>query len=157
MAVEEAQEKRRYFIDLKWYDDNRRSFQAVARARFCSACKAKVGTETQERVPTIDPKTGRVVFEMRTVPFGSNPLSAIRSCCSKAPDYITPETPLLEAVFRVFLLNGNQPADIESIREQLSEWIPMAGKSHAYAPEVIRRLIENDNYYGLREFRVGEE
>lgn len=155
--MEERQDKPRYFIDLRWYDENGRSFQAVARARFCSACKTKLGTETQERVPTIDPRTGRVVFQMRTVPFGSNPLSAIRSCCSKAPDYITPETPTLEAVFRVFLFNGNQPADVDTIREQLGEWIPLAGKPRAYSPEVIERLIANDTYYGLREFRVDEE
>jgi hypothetical protein len=154
---EEEQNKQRYFIDLKWYDQNRRSFPTMVRARFCAACKGKIGTETQERVPTVDPRTGRVVFEMRTVPFGSNPLSAIRGCCSKAPDYITPETPLLEAVFRVFLFNGNQPTDLEGIREQLGEWIPVAGKSHSYSPEVIKRLIDKDSYYGLREVSIGEE
>jgi hypothetical protein len=155
--MEEGQENPRYFIDLKWYDENGRSFQAVARSRFCRTCRAKLGTETQERVPTLDPKTGRVVFEMRTVPFGSNPLSAIRTCCSKAPDYITPETPVLEAVFRVFLFNGNQPTDLNTIREQLSEWIPIAGKSRSYDPEVLAPLIDTDNYYGLREFQVGED
>jgi hypothetical protein len=155
--VEEGQESPRYFIDLKWYDENRRSFAAAARTRFCRSCQAKIGTETQERMPTLDPKTGRVVFEMRTVPYGANPLSAIRSCCSHASDYITPETPLLEAVFRVFLFNGNQPIDIEGIREQLSEWVPLSGKPHGYSVEVIRELIEHDDYYGLREFHVGEE
>jgi hypothetical protein len=155
--MEEGQESPRYFIDLKWYDENGRSFLAVARSRFCRTCRSKLGTETQERVPTLDPKTGRVVFEMRTVPFGSNPLSAIRSCCSKAPDYITPETPVLEAVFRVFLFNGNQPTDLNTIREQLVEWIPIAGKSRSYDPEVLQPLIDNDSYYGLREFRVGED
>ncbi len=155
--MEEQQDNPRYFIDLRWYDEHRRSFQAMARARFCSACKAKIGTETQERVPTIDPKTGRVVFEMRTVPYGSNPLSAIRSCCSKAPDYITTDTPVLEAVFRVFLFNGNQPTDVQGIREQLAEWIPVTSRPQAYSPEAIRRLIENDSYYGLREFRIDED
>jgi hypothetical protein len=144
----------RYFIDIGWYEQTGRSFRAVAQARFCAACKNKLGTETQERAPAIDPRTGRVVFEMRSVAFGINPLQAIRSCCAKARDYITPETPLAEAIFRVFLANGNQPTDIDSIREQLSEWVPLSARPHNYSPEMIKRVIDTDDYYGLREFKL---
>jgi len=146
----------RYYIDIGWYEQAGRSFRTVAQARFCTACKHKLGTEIQERAPTIDPRTGRVVFEMRSVPFGANPLAAIRSCCAKAKDYITPDTPIAEAIFRVFLANGNQPTDLEGIREQLAEWIPLSSRPHNYTTDILKRVIETDQYYGLREFRLAQ-
>ena len=148
-------EKTKYFIDLEWYNERGRSFQGVARARFCPSCKAKVNTETQERMPTVDPRTGRVVFEMRTVRFGGSPLSVIKNCCARSRDYITPETPVMEAIFRVFLANGNQPSDMDSIREQLSEYLPLTSKPHEYSVELLEKLICADDYYGLREFHIG--
>jgi hypothetical protein len=154
---EQETEKAKYFIDIKWYDEQNRSFRAVAQARFCRSCQAKLGSETQERVPTVDPKTGRVVFEMRTTPFGTNPMSVIRSCCSKAKGYITLETPVLEAIFRLFLANANQPADLETLREQLAEYIHLNGRPHGYAPEYLERLIQNDRYYGLRRFEIDKQ
>ncbi|MCL5737010.1 MAG: hypothetical protein M1274_15840 [Actinobacteria bacterium] len=152
--LEEVREKKRFFIDLKWYDERNRSFKVMAQARFCRQCQDKIGTETQERVPTFNPQTGRVVYEMRAVPYGSSPLSVIRNCCSKTRGYITLDTPLLEAIFRVFLANGNQPADVDGIREQMSEWIPLSGRPHNYDPEVIEKALQGDNYYGLREFKI---
>ncbi len=154
---EEEIEKPKYYIDLKWYDDHDRSFRTVAQARFCRSCQAKLGSETQERVPTVDPKTGRVVFEMRSVPYGTNPMSVIRSCCSKAKGYIGPETPVLEAVFRLFLANANQPTDLEGLREQLSEYLALNSRPHGYAVEYLERLIENDTQYGLRRFDLQSE
>ncbi len=153
--MEEA--KPRYYIDVKWYDEHERSFRAVAQTRLCEACKEKLGTETQERVPTIDPRTGRVVFEMRSVPFAQNPMSVIRSDCSKKREYITSETPLAEAIFRVFLASGNQPMEAERVREELGNYVAMSERPHNYGPELIERVIKADNYYGLREFKLGAE
>ena len=150
---EQPQEPTKYYIDLRWYDQTNRSFRVVAEKRFCPSCQAKIGTEVQERVPVLDPRTGRVVYEMRNVPYGSNPTAIIRSCCSKERGYITSEMPILEAVFRIFLMNGNQPTDLQTVREELSQWISLNARAHNYSPELLRRLIEADDYYGLREFR----
>ncbi len=150
-AQEEAPKK--YFIDTRWYDRTGRSFRAVAEKRFCASCKAKIGSETQERVPVLDQKTGRVVFETRSVPFGSNPTAVIRGCCARERGYITAEMPVLEAVFRVFLMNGNQPTDLDGIREELAQWFPLTARPHGYSKEFLARVIEGDDYYGLREFR----
>lgn len=151
-----AVEQPKFFIDLKWYDENDRSFRVMAQARFCSSCQKKIGTEQQERVPTVDSKTGRVVFEMRMVPFGANPMSIIRTCCSKQRGYITPETPLLEAIYRTFLANGNQPTDAARLREQLADWVSYHERPHGYAPELIERLLRNDHFYGMREFTLAQ-
>ncbi|MCL4533855.1 MAG: hypothetical protein M1370_01670 [Bacteroidetes bacterium] len=156
-AISVPEERPRFYIDLQWYDDHGRSFRAVAQARFCKSCQSKIGTESQERVPTVDERTGRIVFEMRSTPFGSSPLSVIRNCCARDKDYITAETPVLEAVFRVFLANGNQPSDLQTVREQLAEWVSLNARPQAYSEETIEQLVRSDDYYGLREFRIGSE
>ncbi len=147
------EQKPRYFIDERWYTEHNKSFRAVALTRLCPSCRKKIGTETQERVPTVDAR-GRVVFEMRSVPFASNPLPVIRSDCSKQRDYITPETPVAEAIFRIFLANGNQPTDVDGIREQLSNYIALSSRPHGYSAELIKSIIEHDQVYGLRRFEL---
>jgi hypothetical protein len=146
--------KPRYYIEERWFDETNRSFRAMAQSRMCDECKEKLGTETQERVPSIDSHTGRVVFEIRTVPFAQSPTSVIRSCCSKRRDFITPETPVAEAIFRVFLASGNQPMDVESLREELGNYLSMSDRPHSYSPELLERVIRADRYYGIRPFSV---
>jgi hypothetical protein len=147
------EEKRRYYVDEKWYTAHNKSFRTVAQTRMCPACRRKLGTEVQERVPTVDAR-GRVVYEMRSVPFASNPLSEIRKHCSKESGYLTAETPVLEALFRVFLANGNQPIDIDAIREQLASYVPSTERPRGNAPELLQRLLESTNEYGLRQFEL---
>ena len=150
--MDEQLEPTKYYIDTGWYDQQQRSFRVVAEQRFCASCRDKVGTEVEERVPTIDPKTGRVVYETRSVPYGSNPIAVIRSCCGKERGYITPDMPVLETIFRLFLLNGNQPTDLQTLRDELGLWFPLTARAHNYSVETLRRLIAGDEYYGLREF-----
>jgi hypothetical protein len=147
------EEKPRYFIDEQWFTEHNKSFRAVAQTRMCPSCRKKLGTEVQERVPTIDAR-GRVVYEMRSVPFASNPLTEIRRHCSKEPGYLTAETPVLEALFRIFLANGNQPIDLDTIREQLAAYVPPSERPRSYTPELLQRLLETDNRYGLRRFEL---
>lgn len=143
----------RYYIDERWYTEHNKSFRTVAQNRLCPTCRKKLGTEVQERVPTVDNR-GRVVYEMRAVPFASNPLAEIRRHCSKESDYITAETPIAEAIFRVFLANGNQPTDLEGILEQLATYVPPVERPRGYSPEIITRLLESNNQYGLRRFEL---
>jgi hypothetical protein len=147
------EDKSRYFVDERWYTAHNKSFRAVAQTRMCPSCRRKLGTEVQERVPTVDAR-GRVVYEMRSVPFASNPLSEIRKHCSKESGYLTAETPVLEALFRVFLANGNQPIDVDAIREQLAGYVPSTERPRGYAPELLQRLLDSANEYGLRRFEL---
>jgi hypothetical protein len=155
-AADIEREPARYFVDTQWYEAHGRSLRAMAQGRFCPSCQAKIGTTSSERVPIVDKKTNRVVYEVRDVPFGDQPMAVIRSCCSKQRNYITPETPLLESIYRVFLANGNQPATLERVREQLGDWVSVRERPHGYASELVERLIERDRRYGLREFAVAE-
>src|SRR5512133_950404 len=153
--VEAIEEEVRYFVDPQWYEDRGLSFNNVVQGRLCSACMAKLGTTEVKRYPTVDPKTKRVTFEMREVPYAANPLQVIREDCSRSRDYITSETPLLEAIFRVFLANGNQPMPLSTVREHLLTYLPDVAALRSDFPEtMLKRLIEGDSRYGMRVLDV---
>jgi len=115
----------RWFIDLDWYKQNNRSFCALAQGCLCPKCCERL-------------KEGEIP--------AAELLTATRDCCSKTPDFITDRLPILESIFRLFLANGNQPLDLEELGKQLSEW-----RGRVTSPEIFSRLLENDQYYGLRQ------
>jgi hypothetical protein len=155
--MQEEEDRPRYFVDDTWYDEHSRSFRTMALERLCESCKHKLGTETQERVPTIDTRTGRVVFELRSVPFAQNPLSVIRGCCSKRRDFVIGDTPLAEAIFRVMLASGNQPMESDRLREELANYVGIGDRPQAITSSLIERVIQHDDYYGMRELKLVAE
>jgi hypothetical protein len=78
-------------------------------------------------------------------------LVAVRDCCSKAPDFISGELPILESVFRLFLASGNQPLDLEELSRRLDEC--RGGDSYRTSPEILSRLLGSDRYYGLQQIK----
>lgn len=140
-----------YVIDTTWFDENRFSFDDFIQSRMCEACQERLDEEVEERYTVLDSKTGRASFDIRRSRYGANPIRVIRDCCSKKRNYITPDMPTLEAVFRVFLANGNAPLTLEHVREQLAEWCPGGGCQWLLLPlEQLERLVQHDSYYGIR-------
>ncbi len=147
-----AEEAPLYRIDTTWFGENNLSFDDIVRARVCDSCRGRFGQEVEERVPVFDKDTGRPRFEVRHTVYGEDPMKVIRDHCGKAKNYITRDMPTLEAIFRVFLANGNQSMPLEHVREQLAEWCPGGGCQWLLLPiETVDRLVKNDTYYGLRQ------
>jgi hypothetical protein len=147
-----AADARYYQIDPSWFEENHLSFDEVVRARMCDACQARLGSEVEERVPVFDKSSGRMRFETHTGVYGGDPLKVIREHCGRAKNYIHRDMPTLEAIFRIFLANGNQPMTLDQVREQLAEWCPGGGCQWLLLPrETVERLVQNDTYYGLRQ------
>ena len=147
VAVDEA----KFFIDPSWYDQRGLVFQLRGQGPVLPgyACPSSAPT-TDERVPVVDPKSKRVSFEVRQVRYGAKPLTVLRDCCSGKRDYVTPETPLMEAIFRVFLANGNQPMTIATLREHLLTYMPEMAALRSDS-EISARLIDGDNRYGMKD------
>ena len=125
-----GQTESRWFIDLDWFLRSGRSFLTVARDCLCPKCRERLMGDEGEVLDT----------EL---------LATIRDCCSQAPGFITHKSPILESAFRVFLANGNQPLGLEELHGQLAErW---EGDAYRVAPEVLSRLLSNDQYYGLSQ------
>ncbi len=120
----------RWFIDMDWFPQHNRSFSALARGCLCSACRERLKAEPEEIA-------------------AADLLATFRDCCSKTPGFISSELPILESVFHLFLANGNQPLDLEELSRQLSEW--RGGDSYRTSPEILSRLLESDQYYGLSQ------
>ena len=123
------QPKPRWFIDLDWYQQNNRSFSALAQGYLCAECRKKLIAEGKE-IPT------------------DELLATIKDCCSNVPGFITGQLPILESIFRLFLAIGNQPLELEELRKQLSE--RRGGDSYRTSEEILSRLLKNEPYYGLR-------
>ncbi len=116
-----------WFIDLDWFQQNNRSFFALAQSCLCPKCREKLKGE----ISTADL------------------LTTIKDCCSKTPGFIIGELPILESIFRLFLANGNQPLDLEELGRQLRDW--HGGDTYRTSAEILSRLLQRDQYYGLRE------
>jgi len=125
-----AQVKPRWFIDLDWYQQNNRSFPALAQNYLCGKCRKKLDTK------------GKVISETEL-------LATIRDCCANESGFISVQRPILESVFRLFLANGNQPLDLEEMGKQLSE--RRSGDTYCTSAEILSRLLRNDPYYGIRQ------
>jgi hypothetical protein len=157
MSVSEAggEEAPRYHIDTGWFDQQGLSFLDIVHGRMCDACRERLGEEVEERQPVFDRKSGRMTFEVRQVTYGSNALRVVRECCSRKKNFITPDMPTLEAIFRIYLANGNQPMPLAHVREQLQEWCPGGGCQWLLlTDEQMERIILRDRYYGLRRYEV---
>ena len=121
------QVRQRWFIDLDWYQLNNRSFLALAQRCLCPKCCEQLTGEMS----------------------AADLLTTIKVCCSKTPDFITGELPVLESIFRLFLANGNQPLDVDELGSQLNEW--RGGDTYRTSPEILSRLLHSDQFYGLRQ------
>ena len=127
------QVKPSWFINLNWYQQNERSFSVLAQRCLCPKCREQLTTGEREVSP-------------------ADLVSAIKDCCSKSPGFITNKLPILESMFRLFLANGNQPLDLEELGKQLSEW--RGGDTYCTSPEILSRLLSDDQYYGLRQVQA---
>jgi len=127
--VSTDQPKPRWFIDLGWFQQNNRSISTLAQSSLCAKCHKQFSTEGKK-------------------PTEAELLTAIKNCCSNAPEFITGQLPILESIFRFFLANGNQPLTLEELGEKLSE--QRGGDTSRTSEEILSRLLKNDQYYGLR-------
>ena len=124
------QVRQRWFIDLDWYQRNNRSFLTLTWECLCPRCRKRLKVEEGEVA-------------------AADLLTAIKGCCSKEPGFIIGGLPILESVFRLFLANGNQPLELGELGKQLSKW--RGGDPYRTSVEVLSRLLERDQYYGLRQ------
>jgi len=65
---------------------------------------------------------------------------AIMSHCARRPEFVTEQTAMVEAVFRLFLTNDNQPMTSEELGEHL----------HRPPMTILRTLSGPRVYKGLR-------
>lgn len=102
-----------FHIDFDWWQDHDRAWRVHLRSCLCEEHKdTYADLSGDEKVDWIDPETAevQVVDGLQHI---------LISHCAKQDTFITKQTSLTEAVFRLFLANGNQPMTPEDLAQEL--------------------------------------
>lgn len=126
-----------FHIDYQWWDRADRELDVYLRSHLCpehQAAYASVHRDTL--VDHIDPETA----EVTRVPAIQNVLI---THCARQPGYLSPQMSLINAVFRVFLANGNAPLSPNDLGKMLGRPATM----------ILRTLSGPRVYRGIRPVR----
>lgn len=104
-----------YHIDFDWWENNDRNWRVYLRSYLCSEHQ-KIYKELSDNdmIDWVDPDTA----EVQQV---DGVQHALISHCVKQPEFITDHTTLIDAVFRLFLANGNAPMNCLELGEKLGK------------------------------------
>jgi hypothetical protein len=128
--------KTKFHIDFDWWERESREFRVYLASHLCPEHKAAFAdAEGTDVVDVVDAETAEVRKE-------DGIQHLLRSHCSRQPDFITPHTSLVDAVFRVYIANGNQPLS----PEELADRIGRPGQANT----ILRTLSGGRVYKGLR-------
>ena len=123
-----------FCIDFDWWRQNDREWRVYLRSLLCPEHQqAFTELDQDEQVDWVDPETAEVhrVDGLQHV---------IISHCAKQEGFLGEHTALVEAIFRLFLLNGNTPMTIVELAERLNR----------PARTILRTLSGPRVYRGLR-------
>jgi hypothetical protein len=124
----------KFHIDYGWWERADRGLDVYLRSHLCPRHQqAFRDVDASAEVDHVDPDTA----EVTRVPAIQDILT---THCSREPDYITPQMSLTNAVFRVFLANGNVPLSSRQLGKRLER-----------PPQVILRMLSGPRVYkGIR-------
>jgi len=123
-----------FHIDFEWWQKNERDWHVYLRSLLCPEHQDVFSDVQQgEMIDWIDPRTAEV-----------KPVEGIQhtlmSHCARRPEFVTEQTALVEAVFRLFLTNENMPMTAEELGGLLNR-----------PPATILRTLSGPRVYkGLR-------
>jgi len=123
-----------FHIDFDWWQKNERDWHVYLRSLLCPEHQEVFADVKQgEMIDWIDPKTAEV-----------KPVEGIQhtlmSHCARRPEFVTEQTAMVEAVFRLFLTNENVPMTAEELGSLLNR-----------PPKTILRTLSGPRVYkGLR-------
>ena len=120
---------RKYFIDPAAAAASGRLLSVLVSSRQCYMCQQGFD---EEEVVASDPQ----LF-----------IDRVAAHCSTQLDYLLPDTPLKEAVFRVLLASEVGRMDCGQISAELGEKWAMTPRPRNTSPEVVQRLLDNSEYY----------
>ena len=118
-----------YFIDSEIAEASRRSLSILVASRMCWMCSQEWN---DYQAILADP------FDL---------MGIIAGHCAAQQDYLLPDTPLREAIFRALLANANAPMTAEQISAVLTQKWAMTPFPRDTSPSVIQRLMDSDAYY----------
>jgi len=125
-----------FHVDFDWWKKNERDWHVYLRSLLCAEHQeAFSNIEEGETIDWVDPVTA----EVKPVEGVQN---ALMTHCVRQPDFLTVQTALVEAVFRLFLANGNMPMSSKELGARLSR----------PADTILRTLAGARVYKGIRPY-----
>lgn len=121
----------RYHISLTRLTELNRSAAHLIAARLTEACPSR-----GERPDQLDAET--LIRE-------------IGEFHGDTPDFIRPDMPIQEIIFRILLARGNNPATLGELHRELTERWSSALRPISIDVERLRRVLNADIYYGFAE------
>jgi len=125
----------KFHIDFGWWDRESREFRVYLLSHLCPEHQAVfIAYTSDELMDSVDSETGEVE-QVDGLQY------TLRTHCALLPEFVTSHTSLVDAVFRVFLSNGNQPLTPEELAEKIRP---------GQANTILRTLAGQRVYKGLR-------
>jgi hypothetical protein len=124
----------KFHIDFDWWSQNDRNWRVYLQTLLCSQHQEAFAIlQDTQMVDWVDPDTAEIqrVDGIQHI---------LISHCAKEPSFINEHTALVDAVFRLFLANGNTPLAVSDMSSRLGR-----------PPEIILRTLTGGRVYrGLR-------
>lgn len=122
-----------FHIDFDWWKQNERDWHIFLRSLLCADHQeAFANIEEGDMIDWIDPNTAEVKLV-------DGVQHALMSHCAQLPEFFGERTAMVEAVFRIFLANGNVPMSAEDLAKKLGRPADTILKTIA-GPRVYRGL-----------------
>ncbi|MCE2465742.1 MAG: hypothetical protein J4G01_06660 [Dehalococcoidia bacterium] len=127
-----------YVIDPERSKDLRRSLAAILLERRCPECRERLGDKWAEIPEATQTKE-------------------ISQCCATKSGFIRPNMPMQEIVFRELLAAGNQPIGLDQLHFSVTDkWYTPTNPRNISASS-LRKVLDNDLYYGLVDISAAEK
>jgi hypothetical protein len=128
-----------FHIDFNWWQDRDRDWRVFLQSLLCPEHQKAFAELTDDHlVDFVDPMTAEIqrVDGLQHV---------LITHCAKMEGFISPHTTLVDAIFRIFLANGNVPMSPVELAQ-------ISGR----APDIILRVLTGEQIYrGLRPLLEG--
>lgn len=126
----------KFHIDYPWWERADRDLDVYMRSHLCPEHQETYrDMEASSLVDFVDPHTAAVT----KIPAIQN---ILHTHCSQQPGYLTPQMSLINALFRVFMANGNTPMSSKELGARLDR-----------SPQMILRTLSGPRVYkGIRPF-----
>lgn len=128
-STEAAEEPSRYYVDLDLAKERNRSAAAMVAERRCYTDRQ---ADSPESVADSNAK---------------DHIKRITTHCADTSDYLLPDTPFKEAIFRVLLAHGNEPMTAVEISDDLTTRWALSTNRRDISPRVVQRLLDNSQSY----------
>ncbi len=125
-----------FHVDFDWWRSMDNNWRVALHDMLCPQHQGAFADSTEEQmIDWIDPETAEVhsMDSMQATIIGH---------CARQPEFLTSQTMLVEAIFRLFLSSGNTPMSAEELGRRLNR-----------PAELILKTISGPRIYkGLRPF-----